>query len=125
MVSGGLIVSGTPPLAGFRTSQVREPNQWFWRDIHLYCWMPSLGYHGDPSWDHSFSWSIFMTYLMYQGVYQTPDCSQMIGWYTIRPVGREMQPSYRKISLPSRERRWQICLNPEKCTTEITQKNQR
>lgn len=30
-MSGGLIVSGTPPLAGFRTSQVREPNQWFWR----------------------------------------------------------------------------------------------
>lgn len=89
MVSGGLIVSGTPPLAGFRTSQVREPNQWFWRGIHLHLWMPSLGYHGEPSWDDSFSWSIFMTYLVYQGVYQTPDCSQMIGWYTIRQTQKQ------------------------------------
>lgn len=35
------------------------------------------------------SWSIFMTYLMYQGVYQTPDCSQMIGWYTIRQTQKQ------------------------------------
>lgn len=30
-----------------------------------------------------------MTYLVYQGVYQTPDCSQMIGWYTIRQTQKQ------------------------------------
>lgn len=37
---------------------------------------------------------LFLVYIydlpiVYQGVYQTPDCSQMIGWYTIRQTQKQ------------------------------------
>lgn len=88
--------------------------------------MPSPGYHREPSWEHSF-YGLYLWPTKY-----TKECSnsdtRLFADDSLVYHQTQKQRDAAKLqkdltaleALEGWERRWQICFNPEKCTTDIT-----